>query len=70
VSKYSPTNGSEYIIRIVYFVKILGITNKISNPSLVSRHTSIQIYKTLARAMLSYGSKSWTVRKILVHARK
>jgi hypothetical protein len=45
------------------FVKVLGIINQIFKLSLVSRHTRIHIYKTLARPVLSYGSKAWTVRR-------
>jgi hypothetical protein len=44
------------------FVKALGIINQIFKPSLVSRHTRIRIYKTLARPVLSYGSEAWTIR--------
>jgi hypothetical protein len=44
------------------FVKVLGIINQIFKPSLVSRHTRIHIYKTLARPVLSYGSEAWTIR--------
>jgi hypothetical protein len=43
------------------FVKILGIINQIFKPSLISRHTRIRIYKTLARPVLSYGSEAWTI---------
>jgi hypothetical protein len=41
----------------------LGIINQIFKPSLVSRHTRIRIYKTLARPVLSYGSEAWTIRR-------
>jgi hypothetical protein len=49
-------------IKAANFVKVLAITNQIFKPSLVSRHTRICIYKTLARPVLSYGSKEWTIR--------
>jgi hypothetical protein len=49
-------------IKAANFVKVLGIINQISKPSLVSRHTRIRIYKTLARPVLSYGSGAWTIR--------
>jgi hypothetical protein len=39
------------------FVKVLEIINQIFKPSLVSRHTRIRIYMTLARPVLSYGRK-------------
>jgi hypothetical protein len=36
-------------IKAANFVKVLGIINQIFKPSLVSRHTRIHIYKTVAR---------------------
>ncbi|KAJ4449148.1 hypothetical protein ANN_00543 [Periplaneta americana] len=36
---------------------------KITNPSLVQRHTRTRLYKTLARLVLRYGSEAWTLRK-------
>jgi transposase len=48
--------------KAVNFVKVLGITNQIFKLSLVSTHTRIRIYKTLARPVLSYGSEAWTIR--------
>jgi hypothetical protein len=45
------------------FVKVLGIINQIFKLLLVSRHTRIRIYKTLARSALSYGSEAWIVRR-------
>jgi hypothetical protein len=51
-------------IKAVNFVKVLGIINQIFKPTLVSRHTRIRIYKTLARPVLSYGSEAWTIRII------
>jgi hypothetical protein len=49
-------------IKAANFVKVLGIINQIFKPSLVSRHTRIHIYKSLARPVLSYGSEAWTIR--------
>jgi hypothetical protein len=43
--------------------KVLGIINQIFKLSLVSRHTRIRIYKTLARPVLSYGNEAWTIRR-------
>jgi hypothetical protein len=43
-------------VKIVNFVKILGIINQVSEPSLVSRHTRISIYKALSRPALCYVS--------------
>jgi hypothetical protein len=39
--------------KITNFVMIMGITDQIFKPSLVSRYTRIRIYKTLARPTLS-----------------
>jgi hypothetical protein len=49
-------------IKPANFVKVLGIIRQIFKPSPVSRHTRIRIYKTLARLVLSYGSKARTIR--------
>jgi hypothetical protein len=55
--------GKKYLnIKAANFVKVLVIINQIFKPSLISRHTRIRIYKTLARPVLSYGSEAWTVR--------
>jgi hypothetical protein len=57
-----PHEGEKGLnIKVANFVKVLGIINKIFIPSLVSRHTRIRIYKTLARPVLSYGNKAWTI---------
>jgi hypothetical protein len=45
------------------FGKMLEIINQMFKPSLVSRHTRIRIYKTLARPVLYYGSDAWTIRR-------
>jgi hypothetical protein len=50
-------------INAANFVKVLGIINQIFKPSLVSRHTRIRIYKTLATPVLSCGSEAWTIRR-------
>jgi hypothetical protein len=50
-------------IKSANFIKVLGIINQIFNPSLVSSHTAIRIYKILARPVLSYGSEALTVRR-------
>jgi hypothetical protein len=56
--------GEKYLsTKAANFVKVLGIVNQIFKPSLVSRHTRIYIYKTLARPVLSYGSEAWTIRR-------
>jgi hypothetical protein len=57
-------DGEKYLnIKAANFVKVLGIINQIFKPSLVSRHTRIRIYMTLARPVLSYGSEAWTIRR-------
>jgi hypothetical protein len=50
-------------IKAANFVKVSGIINQIFKPSLVSRHTRIRMYKTLAIPVLSYGSEAWTIRR-------
>jgi hypothetical protein len=55
-------NYKDLNIKAAHFVKVLGIINQIFKPSLVSRHTRIRIYKTLARPVLSYRSEAWTIR--------
>jgi hypothetical protein len=50
-------------IKAANFVKVLGIINQTFKLSLVSGHTRIRIYKTLARPVLSYGSEAWTIRR-------
>jgi hypothetical protein len=61
-------------IKAATFIKVLGIINQIFKPSLVSRHTRIRIYKTLARPVLAYESEAWTIRRtderILISAEK
>jgi hypothetical protein len=49
-------------IKASNFVKVLGIINQIFKPSVVSRHTRIRMYKTLAKPVLSYGIEAWTIR--------
>jgi hypothetical protein len=56
--------GEKYLnIKAANLVKVLRIINQMFKPSLVSRHTRIHIYRTLARLVLSYGSKTWTIRR-------
>jgi hypothetical protein len=49
-------------INAANFITVLRIINQIFKPSLVSRHTRIRTYKTLARSVLFYGSEAWTIR--------
>jgi hypothetical protein len=48
--------------KISKFVKTTGVINQVSKPSLV-QHTRLNIYSTLARPVLIYGSEAWTIRK-------
>jgi hypothetical protein len=50
-------------IKAANFVKVLGIINQIFKPSLISIHTRIRIYKTLAGPVLPYGSEAWTIKR-------
>jgi hypothetical protein len=59
-----PYEGEKDLnIKAANFVKVLGIINQIFKTSLVSRHTIIRVYKTLARPVLPYGSEAWTIRR-------
>jgi hypothetical protein len=49
--------------KITKFVKTIGVINQVFKPSLVQQHTSLNIYRTLARPVLIYGSEAWTMRK-------
>jgi hypothetical protein len=61
--KISYEGEKDLNIKVANFVKVIAIINQIFKPSLVSRHTRIHIYKTLARLVLSYGSEAWTIRR-------
>jgi hypothetical protein len=61
--KISYEGEKDLNIKAANFVKVLGIINQIFKPSLISRHTRIRIYKTLARPVMSYGSEAWTIRR-------
>jgi hypothetical protein len=50
-------------MKITNFVRVVRIINQVSKPSLGSRHTRIQICKTLARPTLSYKSKAGKIRR-------
>ena len=53
------------IYKNAHFVKILGITNRVFNPSFMARHASIwrHLLKTLAKSAMSNGDESLTVDK-------
>jgi hypothetical protein len=49
--------------KISKFVKMIGVIDQVFKPSLVQQHTRLNIYRTLARPVLVYGSEAWTIRK-------
>jgi hypothetical protein len=49
--------------KISKFVKTIGVINQVFKPFLVQQHTRLNIYRTLARPVLIYGSEDWTIRK-------
>jgi hypothetical protein len=49
--------------KISKFLKTIGVINQIFKPSLLQQHTRLNIYRTLARPELIYGSEAWTIRK-------
>jgi ABC-type ATPase involved in cell division len=49
--------------KISKFVKSIGVINQVFKPSLVQQHTRLNIYRTVARPVLIYGSEAWTIRK-------
>jgi hypothetical protein len=44
------------------FVKTIGVINQPFKPSLVQKHTKLNIYRILARTVLTYGSEAWRIR--------
>jgi hypothetical protein len=50
--------------KISKFVKTIGVINQVFKPSLVQQHIRLNIYRTLARPVLIYGSEAWTIRKV------
>jgi hypothetical protein len=49
-------------LKISKFVKTIGVINQVFKPSLV-QHRRLNIYRTLARPVLIYGSEAWRIRK-------
>jgi hypothetical protein len=49
--------------KISKFLKTIGVINQVFKPSLIQQHTRLNIYRTLARPVLIYGSEAWTIRK-------
>jgi hypothetical protein len=50
------------ISKILTFLK-QSVINQVFKPSLVQYHKRLNIYRTLARLVLMYGSEAWTIRK-------
>jgi hypothetical protein len=46
----------------IHICKTIGVLNQVFKPSLV-QHTRLNIYRTLTRRLLIYGSEAWTIRK-------
>jgi hypothetical protein len=44
--------------KISKFVKTIGVINQVFKPSLVQQHTRLNIYRNLARPVLTYGSEA------------
>jgi hypothetical protein len=40
-----------------------SVINQVFRPSVVQQHTRLNIYRILARPVLTYGSEAWTIRK-------
>jgi len=51
--------------KITKCTKTMGIINEVLKPTLVQKHARIRLYKILARPVLYYGSKAWTIRKAI-----
>jgi hypothetical protein len=49
--------------KISTFLKTIRVINQVFKPSLVQYHTRLNIYRTLARLVLTYGSEAWTIIK-------
>jgi hypothetical protein len=50
-------------VKISKFVKATDVINSVFKPSLVQKQTELQVYKTLTRPVLSYGSDAWKIKK-------
>jgi hypothetical protein len=48
-------------IKVTNFITIAGTINQTFKSSLVSRHTRIRTYKTLARPTLPYRTEAWKI---------
>jgi hypothetical protein len=49
--------------KISKFVKTIRVINQVFKPSLIQQHARLNIYMTLARPVLIYGSEAWTIKK-------
>jgi hypothetical protein len=59
----SYEGGKDMPSKISKFVKTIEVINQVFKLSLVQQHTRLNIYRTLARPVLIYGSEAWTIRK-------
>jgi hypothetical protein len=50
-------------VNISKFVKAIDVIKSVFKPSSVQKHIRLQVYKTLERPVLSYGSEAWTIKK-------
>jgi hypothetical protein len=58
----SNTNNNKYIKeRIMMGNKAYYANRQLFNSTLISRNSQLQIYRTLVRPVVSYGSESWTL---------
>lgn len=64
---YDATSGKLMCIPFLYYQTILLSTTEtweyILKSSLVQMHIRIELCRTLARPVLNYGSKAWTIRR-------
>jgi hypothetical protein len=49
--------------KILNYNRAMDIINRIFKSSLIQKQTRIEVYKTLARPILTYVSEAWTIRK-------
>jgi hypothetical protein len=62
---YNISYGKDIHIstKILNYNRVMRIINQIFKFSLVQKHTRIEVYRILARPILTYGSEAWTFRK-------
>jgi hypothetical protein len=50
--------GGKDIIKVLKFIQVIGDINNVLKPSFVQRYTRLNIYETLAKNVLAYGSEA------------